>query len=1033
MLPTLAFLLSGALAADPDVAVLTELDAQVETLYQERRFEEAEEIANRALEIRRKTLGPRHADVAGSLGDLAYVALGLGEFSRGRELAEEALSVGREGLGERDPKLANLTELMASILKKQGEFTSAKALYEETLAIRREALGPRHVQVAKSLNALSGLLLVKGDFATALSMMEESLEIVREQLGPRHRHVLAATNNLAMVLSKLGKNDAARVRMEEGLAIRREVFGPRHAEVAAALGMLGTVMIAQGDYAEGQIALAESLDITREAFGPRHERVANALNNLGHVEKKRGDYAAARHHFEEAVKIVRESLPPGDPIASTTIGNLGALLKDQGDEEAARPLYEEILKVRREKLDPDHPALATAVNNLAGLVRAQGDLEGARVLFEESLAIWRAAGDDRGVALNLTNLANIEMTRGDLPAAITLAEEGLETYISALGDRHPEVAMGHSVLASVLTRQGEFSAAQSHYEAALDIRRESGGPNHIKLAGYYRSLATTQQKQGDIDGARRSSDAALTIMLGRLTLLDALSEREALQFLPKVRKVLDSWLAMYDRPDDAAASWVHVMAVKGVLAERARAAQALARIHGDLAETAGRLAEVRQRRARYVFAEGARKDLELRAEKLEALAKEQEALERQLMSGGAGQLRGSVATPGAICAALPNDSVIIDLLRYGSSKPQYLAFVMSSDDCAVRRIELGSASRLETAMRDWRAVLSQPNASPQRIEGRGEKVASLLLDPIEKVAGDRKNWLVVPDGAIVTIPLGALPADGGFLIEKRAIAYLDRSNEVLRAPAGSSASGALLVGGVDYDARPVEGKGDRTLLAPCNGGEFAALPGAALEAHDVADRFRRHRRREPVTTLAEGEASETRISEAMPGKSVVHIATHGFFATGECKSMVDDGFGYDPMLLSGIALAGANQPADPLAAEDGILTASEVAGIDLSGTQLVVLSACETGLGELASGQGVLGLRRAFSIAGARSLVMSLWSIGDDETVDLMDDFYRRLLRRKGSPPAEALRDAKLTILADQRAQGVEHPYAWAGFITSGI
>ena len=281
------------------------------------------------------------------------------------------------------------------------------------------------------------------------------------------------------------------------------------------------------------------------------------------------------------------------------------------------------------------------------------------------------------------------------------------------------------------------------------------------------------------------------------------------------------------------------------------------------------------------------------------------------------------------------------------------------------------------------------------------------------------------------MPFAALPTATGFAVEDRLITYLDRSVDVLR-PASDPGVGALLVGAVDYEASAVAAPtSTRSFLAPCNGGDFAPLPGTVSETDAVAERWQRVRK-QPLERLSGNGATESAVAAAMAGKALVHVATHGFFAAGSCKSAVDDGVGYDPMVLSGLVLAGANRPADPEAPEDGILTASEVASRDLTDTGVVVLSACETGLGEVASGQGVLGLRRAFAVAGARTLVMSLWSVGDAETAALMDGLYQRHLERRSVPVALALREAQLDVLAHQRAVGAVHPFAWAAFVAAG-
>lgn len=217
-------------------------------------------------------------------------------------------------------------------------------------------------------------------------------------------------------------------------------------------------------------------------------------------------------------------------------------------------------------------------------------------------------------------------------------------------------------------------------------------------------------------------------------------------------------------------------------------------------------------------------------------------------------------------------------------------------------------------------------------------------------------------------------------------------------------------------------------------GDFSDLPGTSTEAERVASAFSKRHRREEVTLLAGFEAGEAAVAAAMAGSGLVHLATHGFFATGRCHSVLasSEALGFNPMLLSGIVLSGANDPPDD--GEDGMLTAEEVVGLDLRGVDLVVLSACDTGLGEVQSGEGVMGLRRAFAAAGAQSMVMSLWGVPDVPTVDLMAALYRDYGHKKRHlPAADALRRAQLEMLENnRRVHGEGRPGEWAAFIAVG-
>jgi len=250
--------------------------------------------------------------------------------------------------------------------------------------------------------------------------------------------------------------------------------------------------------------------------------------------------------------------------------------------------------------------------------------------------------------------------------------------------------------------------------------------------------------------------------------------------------------------------------------------------------------------------------------------------------------------------------------------------------------------------------------------------------------------------------------------------------------------GALFIGGVDFDSGLDSVREGAPVLAmrhaPCGDEPLPPLPGTATEVDRLTALWNAQKKVEPALVLTGQEPTEAAVGWSMPEQRIIHLATHGFFADAKCQSGLSGAAaGLNPMVLSGIALAGSNLRNTGTNREDGILTAEEVATLDLRGTQIVVLSACETGLGEIANGEGVLGLRRAFAAAGARTLVTSLWAVSDDATAELMEDFYHGMLRRKKPVgPTEALRDAQLAMLARSRKSGDADTNAWAAFVSAG-
>jgi CHAT domain-containing protein len=372
----------------------------------------------------------------------------------------------------------------------------------------------------------------------------------------------------------------------------------------------------------------------------------------------------------------------------------------------------------------------------------------------------------------------------------------------------------------------------------------------------------------------------------------------------------------------------------------------------------------------------------------------------------------------------------------GISLPSYLAFVCRPPDPPQARY-LGEASLIDTLVSRWREAAF---ASPGDVEAQtaaGTALRKAIWDPVSPLLGEEDRVFVIPDGFLNQINLDALPdPGGGFLAETMPLfCYLPVERDVAPASAKEGPSresndtgGLLVLGGADYwyadaaDTEPSTGssvRGDAVL--------FAGLPGAEAEAKDIADLWA-SRAPDPharVVVLTGREAGEAAFKRNVRGRKVIHLATHAFFNRPEQAWR-------SPLESSGLALAGANLlPVTGERKEDGILYADEVAVLDLSGVDWVVLSACETALGAIRAREGVLGLRRAFQVAGARTLIMSLWSVEDGATRKWMHTLYAG--RLSGMSTAAALREANLDAIRSLRGGDKSRVSArWGAFVAVG-
>jgi CHAT domain-containing protein len=462
-------------------------------------------------------------------------------------------------------------------------------------------------------------------------------------------------------------------------------------------------------------------------------------------------------------------------------------------------------------------------------------------------------------------------------------------------------------------------------------------------------------------------------------------------------------------------------------------------------------------------------------EQLQELTLEQERLEAKL-SGLSAEARAAfedlVPSPETLAKSLPEGVVLVDYLFHWRSGIVYrdgrqnwvrhlVAFV-SRRGKAVARIDLGPAERIEVAVGLWRKAL----IAREDGQAEGAAVKRFIWSPLEEHTRGAKALLVSPNEALATVPFAALPGKkpGTYLIEDVALAVVPVPQlllEMLKRPdkAKRFKPSLLVVGDVDYDRggpAPKVDAGDRG--APLGvRRDWGRLGDTSAEVAAVSRSFLGLFEGGTVTDISKGKATKARVREALAKVRYAHLATHAFFAQEGIMSALGgekmDGLfgrggvtGWHPLLLSGVVLAGANREPKE-GEEDGILTALEVSEMELPKLELVVLSACETGLGKSAGGEGILGLQRAFAVAGARTVVASLWQVDDRATRALMSDFYAAAWdTEKVISRAEALRQAQLKMLKDGAARGgiVKlkpprgkptprlPPYYWAGFVLSG-
>lgn len=860
-------------------------------------------------------------------------------------------------------------------------------------------------------------------------------EIRLAQLRPatEDERALQQSRNLFAEFFQLhrdGKYLEARPLLIRALEIRERVLGPEHLEVAETLGHLGNNYTLTGDYASAEPIRQRALKIKEKLYGPDHPEVAGMLQYLGNFYNEKGDYLKAEEMFHKALGIFEKTRRTESITVASVLANLGDIYYGRGDYENAENYYQRALAIREKLMGPDHFHLAASLDSIGRSAYDAGDYAKAEKAFQRSL---------------------------------TLTE-------NAFGQDHMQLTSSLNDLAMLYGTTGDYAKAEVFYRRALSIHEQKAGMNNPNAQETLFGLARLYAARGRSSEALKFQSRASELEERFIGLNLAVgSEREKLVFLDKLSLRSSRNISLHAdlAPDDPTA---RDLAVTAILRRKGRVQDAMSESLAALRLRSGAeerrlldgLNDATSKLANLVLNGPQKMTSAEYQEQIKALDDQRERLEAEISRRSAGfYQRSQPATLAAVQRAIPDGAALIEFAAYrpfdpiapdnktAYREPRYVAYVVRRQG-EVQWKELGAAKEIDARVDALRRALRDPRRKDLRKLARA--VDEKVMQPVRALLGDATRLLVSPDGALNLIPFETLVDEGGrYLIESYSATYLTSGRDLLRmGVARESKSSPTVIANPSF-GEPVTQQATRTNTTrkpAAPGGRrrsgtaartlsdvyFAPLGGTAQEARTIQTLF------SDANLLTGAQATESAL-KLVSAPRVLHVATHGFFLE-DGGTLAPSGYSLtaargtagtsagiqNPLLRSGLALAGANLRGGVAGGDDdGVLTALEASGLNLWGTKLVVLSACDTGLGEVRNGEGVYGLRRAFALAGAESLVMSLWPVSDYSTRKLMASYYRNL--KQGMGRGESLRQVQLDLL---KRNPQLHPFYWASFIQSG-
>lgn len=1032
----------------------------------------AEQYLKDSLAIRRRLPLSDKGQTALNLNSLGQLLVDTNRAIEAVELFQEAIALKEQINPEASDLSAVYANLICALLRK-GDRNQATSWFEKLQTTRRKywvVSDPRH---ANDLIRV-GSAIMTGDgyfFQGFQNVSREDAEFIEPlflnaariyadafgDLSWQHAEALHRLGCLKMLSGRAPESIPIFLKAQANAASSGQQGIKLRALVSAALSI---AMAKLGDYVRALPIRLETTKMFEAIDGKQSANVANSLLATAQIYTIIGDGDRAEATTREAAEIF------------TAIG---------------------------------HPRQNDCYLSLAQLYLHSGDLDRAEQYL---YYITRAEQSQSGISSDMKSAALLSLTRlyfarNGYQKVIESAELALTS--EAINNLSPSLRINFQEMTGIaLVRQGEFGKAEGILNSVLTSRIEQPSSDPLANQRAYRALSELQMRKGDLNGALKWARESLTLAEQHLNSVSAiLSERQQLLLRATVRDSVDRYISLAlqsgSNEDDL---YSLVLRWKGGVFLRQRSIkESLQNASPETKQLVDELTAINRQLSSVAFNSAGNSSADW-TDSMKNLTNRKELLEGQLSQ--LDTVFKATANPGRLMALdfvnrMPSDVVLVDFLNFNYFAPfaattdskligeepaiaeeRLLMFVLCQGHPIIVK-DLGRSELIESDILKWR--LAVMNSKYAEFVSIGNRLRQTLLSNVESVltseANAGKTVLISPDGALSQLAFAALPgrSDGTFMLENYRVATIAVPQLLLeqsikkRPSSDLTSENMILLGNIDFSGQ--SGQVSDSLssrAAPSRSLEgkqmtWQPLPGTEDEIESIRKTVEEQSEKSQVRILTGSEATESALRQRVPDAHWLHFATHGFFADVETKSSLSRQVssrsldatvlgresipGFDPGLLTGLVLSGANRIAEP-GSDDGILTAVEISEMDLRQVELTVLSACETGLGESSGGEGVLGLQRSLQLAGCRSVVASLWKVDDQATKTLMQQFYLNVWKNKLGK-LEALRQAQISMLrkynwqegtlrGDRRLSPTIRPddlsqtppEYWAAFVLSG-
>lgn len=1027
-------------------------------LWKNGKYEEAEHHLKTVLETGRALLGEENEQVALTYNELGNTYYNQSKYGLSLKYLEKAKNIRVKIFGENHTDVAESYNNLGVLYYSQGKYSQTLTNFKRSLAIQENLLGKKHSSTGMMYHNLGALYRIIGDFELSEAMLNQALEIDISALGPSHPDVATGYENLALLFHELALYDKTEALFNTTLKIRQSSPNPSNTDISRSYHNIGLLYSTYGEYYSAEEYLLKALRLRQNHFGLNHESVASSLNNLGRIYRFTGNYDRAINVLKQSISIRNSIHNKEHPEIANSLLNLGRTYQLEGNFQLANDAYIEALGIQRKTLGSNHPSLAATHHSIGDLYLSINDPVTAKTHFQKGLDLQRKSYGEThpDLAKTYLSLGEVALKENRYQQANSFFDKGLKAN---LVDTTAPLSTDPPTLEKVLSTESLFALLRAKSNALHQHYLSTKNLEHL-----YESQRLYQNLTDLLAQHRRSFRSQASKLALNEKSVDIIEEALAVN-LALYRITLD------EQYIKSAFSTMEKGKATALLDAQAEAdARQFSGIPDSL------LSYEEDLRARLAFYDENLKKEEIKKEKADSakivLWRDKTFTMRKKYDALLDALENEY--PDYYNLKYQNKTISIDdiraqlltsenaLIEYFTGKDSLYTFAITDNQITVASLYRDSTLDMQIDQLRQGIILREDSLYLTS----AASLFNYLIKPVSEIAASRQNWIIVPDGMLNYVPFESLLTTPvtrftsyqhlPYLIKQHSIQYaysstLETTQLNIRRSVPSSGTGIkdfiafapvfpegisnntraseLITGSAIEQTREFipEKISPATPPIPQNGAKITPLsilprenwghlPQSKIEVESISSLFKQRYNiwdrwfGNRSAIYLEEDAKESVVkSSVLKEHKFVHFATHGLI-----NEAIPE--------LSGIVMA-----QDTTDGEDGVLHLGEVYNLSLD-AELVVLSACDTGLGKLAQGEGLIGLSRGFMYAGAKSLLVSLWKVQDGSTRYMMEFFYSNLL--SDQTKTEATRNAKLSMIDYHPVFAM--PYYWAGFVLIG-